>query len=79
MVTYGDVAKSITNIRWRLKENEGKEPHGVIDFECAGTPVTITEPSDVILDDNDLSRKWIADNYGWLLMMGGCDVKHVEA
>jgi hypothetical protein len=66
-VTYADIAKGITNIRWRLKTGRRGLRRPVIDFDLGGATHCITEPQDVVLDDNWASKVWIATHYGWLL------------
>lgn len=60
------MSSQITNIRSRLKE-DARGLREVVDFECRGVPVTITAPRDVLLSDDEPSRRWIVKRYGYLL------------
>jgi hypothetical protein len=55
----------IRNIRWRLVETP--KVHDVYDFEYDGVTCTIAAPLDVMLSDNEASRRWIAKHSGFLL------------
>jgi hypothetical protein len=44
-----------------------KGERGVVHFTFNGTPVTITEPTDVILSDNEASKELIERRYGYFL------------
>jgi hypothetical protein len=63
MLTYQHLADSISGIRWRMRD----EKRSAIVFDFCGQTLTINEPRDVIIDDNQASKNWIAVNYGFLL------------
>lgn len=66
-MTYADLAQNITNVRF------GKitEKTATIEFNFAEKTIIITEPEDVCLSDNDASKRWIANNYGFILSCVG--------
>ena len=58
----GDIMKTWENIT-DIRLGSDLKLH----FNCNGVECSMKEPRDVILDDNDASRKWIAANYNFLL------------
>ena len=78
MATYQAVADAIQNVRNGPIREDARGVRGTVVFDYLGTEVVIGEPRDVLLSDDPLSRRWIADRYGWLLTIGAGSPKGVD-
>ena len=64
MKTVKELASKIRNIRFRF---DSEKRAGFIDFDFEGQVVSFKDCIDIVLFDNDESRRWIAQNYGFVL------------
>lgn len=54
----------ITDIDYHIRQRDNV---GIISFKFRGFPCQFREPLDVIIGNDDASKKWILKHYGFLL------------